>query len=291
MGPAAVAAAGAAPAADAGAYIARDGAIEERAGLDAATAAARVRSREGAPTPEPNEASRFDATQHPDRSSAAEREAEALQRIGYWHSRGERYAALLALLIADDGAAAPWPAWRAATAGWPAAGSVRSEVQALGPAARLQTFETLVQRTAEAGDGRTLWRSAGALATTDAARLRLWVLRRGLRPPRPPRLAAAFTLEALAPAAGAAMVLLAPLLGIPATASHMRPGPATLRSALRLRHLHPMQRPRLVRQWLQAAQTAGRMDDAGALLTLALACRLLDSPVPPAVVDQLARQS
>jgi Zn-dependent protease with chaperone function len=170
--------------ADAASHIAGDTATANPVG-PATTRTARARPHAAAPTPGPSEASRFDATQHPDRSSASEREAEALQRIGHWHSRGERHAALLALLIADDAAAAPWPAWRAATAAWPVAEAVRTEVQALGPAARLQTFETLVRRTAEAGDGRSLWRAACTLATSDAARLRLWVLRRGLRPPPP----------------------------------------------------------------------------------------------------------
>jgi hypothetical protein len=139
--------------ADAAAHIPGDTAAANPMG-PATARTSRARPHAAAHTPGPSEASRFDATQHPDRSSAAEREAEALQRIGHWHSRGERHAALLALLIADEAAAAPWPAWRAATAAWPAAEAVRTEVQALRPAARLLSFETMLQRTAEAGDGR-----------------------------------------------------------------------------------------------------------------------------------------
>ncbi|HSM21942.1 MAG TPA: M48 family metalloprotease, partial [Rubrivivax sp.] len=118
--------------ADAASPIPRDTTTADPVG-PATARTARARQHAAAHTPGPSEASRFDATQHPDRSSAAEREAEALQRIGHWHSRGERHTALLALLIVDEGAA-PWPAWRAATAAWPAAEAVRTEVQALGPA-------------------------------------------------------------------------------------------------------------------------------------------------------------
>jgi hypothetical protein len=262
--------------------------VATRAGLVPPWPLARERHDALAQAPAPSEAARFDATQHADRGSAAERETEALQRIGFWHSRGERHAALLALLIADDGARAPWPAWRAATAAWPVADAVRNEVLALGPAARLRTLETLGRRTADAGDGRALWHASGILATTDAARLRRWVLRRCLWPPRPPRVAPARTLDAMAPEAAAAMALLAPLLGLPVPSVHRyRSRRSTVHRALPLRHLHPMQRPRLVRRWLQATEAAGRLGDAGALASLALACRLLDSPVPPAVSDRL----
>lgn len=241
-------------------------------------------ANDAAPDSEP-ESARWDVTQNPQWLAAAEREREALQRIEFWHSAVERHAALLTLLIVDDGDAAPWSAWHDATAGWRSAAAVRTEVQALGPAARLQTFETIARRTAEAGDGRALLRAAFPLAVSDGARLRLWVLRRWLGPLARRRAAQAVALEALAPAAAVAKAWLARITGALPVTGAARP---SVRKALRLRHLHPMQRPRVVRQWMQDAASAGRLAEPRAVAALVLACHLLDSPVPPALTQRLA---
>ena len=81
----------------------------------------------------------------------------------YWHGRGERHAALLAWLIADDAAHAPWSAWRERAGSAAFVERVREDWLALGPAARQQVFEALVARTVEAGaDDRAALLRCGA---------------------------------------------------------------------------------------------------------------------------------
>ena len=233
-------------------------------------------------------AARDDATQNPAFRGTAEREREALQRIEFWHSPNERHAALSALLIVEDDDAAPWPAWQAATASFRSAADLLADVQALGPGARRQVFETIARRTAEAGDGRALLLRASRLVATDDARLRLWVLRRNVLPATRRAPKATRAVEELAASVAAAHALLAGMTGWPVPAAADRAPVSLLRTALRLRRLHPMQRPRVVRGWMQAAAAAQRLDDPRAVSALILACSLLDSPVPPALEARLA---
>jgi hypothetical protein len=50
--------------------------------------------------------------------------------------------------------------------------------------------------------------------------------------------------------------------------------------ALRVRRIAPMQRPLLLRAWLQAAERSGLAGDTGTGDALHLACLALDVPVP-----------
>jgi hypothetical protein len=53
--------------------------------------------------------------------------------------------------------------------------------------------------------------------------------------------------------------------------------------ALRVRRIAPMQRPLLVRAWLQAAEHSGLAGHPGTGDALHLACLALDVPVPEAL--------
>ncbi|MBA3590259.1 M48 family metalloprotease, partial [Methylibium sp.] len=92
-----------------------------------------------------------DITLDPDLQGAAEREREALDRIGRWAGPGERRAALLALLIDRSPAArhaARCTAWQAATAQLPCAAAVWNDVQTLRPAARQTALSALARSSA-----------------------------------------------------------------------------------------------------------------------------------------------
>jgi hypothetical protein len=246
----------------------------------------------GLATHEP-EAHRHDALQNPALYGDAEREREALERIGRWHGRGERFAALLALVLVprDD---AGWAAWSSATAHLPVAAAVRAEVQALRPSARQQVLELLARRTSMAprAERLALLHAAGRLALDPLPRLRLLALRHLLARPR--RTAGRQPLAALADDALAASTLVAPLLGgrdggvwwsrllasVPGQPRrlHRVNERVALHAVLRLqRRLAPMQRPLLWRAWLDAsAQPLNPTQQE----TLALAAVLLDLPRP-----------
>ena len=217
-------------------------------------------------------------------------ESDALQHAAYWHGRGERHAALLAWLIADDAARAPWPAWRERAGSAAFVERVREDWLALGPAARQQVFESLVARTVDAGvdDRAALLRSALGLARHGPARLRLLLLKRSLAGTGPLR--GRKRLDDLTPALQAASALVGQVLGARAAAwlaaLRVKPGaaaPGAPWRAFALRRLHPMERPNVARAWAEAAATAGLLGDEAAVALLADACRLLDTPLPLAL--------
>ncbi|HJV94426.1 MAG TPA: hypothetical protein VJ608_00255, partial [Albitalea sp.] len=67
-----------------------------------------------------------------------------------------------------------------------------------------------------------------------------------------------------------------------ASASHAALNPA---SALQLRRLSAMQRPQLIRAWVQALSTS-QLDDPHVADALQMACWLLDTPLPPALAQR-----
>ena len=214
-------------------------------------------------------------------------ERDALARAAFWRSRSECHAALLAWLIADDGDAAPWPAWKRLAGDQPFVDRLRADWLALGAAARWQVFDAIAARTrnGSADDRAALVRAARRLAPQGAARLRRLLLVRLLRNPAPAQGRQA--LEDLRAAFTASSGLIARALGAPGAAwarSLEADLSAPLLRAFALRRLHAMQRPRVARAWAEVASRCGLLQAhppaAGLLLT---ACRLLDTP-PPATL-------
>jgi Zn-dependent protease with chaperone function len=219
---------------------------------------------------------------------ATQDERDAMQRAALWRGRGERHAALLAWLIGDAADEASWTAWRERVGGASFIERLRSDWLTLRSAARWQVFDSLVEHTRDAGpvDRATLIRAARGLALHGAARMRLLLLRRALRGAPPSRGRRA--LEELGPALNAASGLLAVALGAPGAAWAAglgRPaGSAEAGARWRafgLRRLHAMERPRVARAWCEAAAAAALLQDCATADVLAVACRLLDSPLPP----------
>ena len=250
------------------------------------------------------EAERHDATQIPAWHGQAAREAEALDRIARWHGPGERYAALLALLV-EPGDSTGWAAWSHATANLPLADSVRRELDALGPPSRMQVFETLARRSAAAPRAEllALLRAARAQRAGASGRLRWLALRRLLRarPARLPTAEPADSLAALWPQVVAATACLAitmrldpqdastwqstALRELRSDAASPTPSAASAVAALQLRRLSAMQRPQLACAWVEAMPSA-RLDDAWVCDALQMACWLLDTPLPPALAQR-----
>jgi Zn-dependent protease with chaperone function len=218
------------------------------------------------------------------------------------------------------GVAGLWRAWQAATADLNVAGAVQAEVAALGPAQRRRVFEQLLRRMADApvAARRAAWRgwlarwralcgTAGRLAPPQA--WRALVIRHGLV--RRPAAAARATLASESNAVLAATRAMAACLGVggaqqqawsAAALAHLHTlglpaarGPALGLAppsagrherfdALRVRHLSPMQRPLLLRAWVEAAQATGVLAQPGAADALHAACVALELAPPPALV-------
>lgn len=266
------------------------------------------------------EAHDHDATQRPSSFDAAEREREALARIDLWYGPGEWQAAMLALALEPEAAGATdrWAAWQAATADLSVAAAVRREIEALSASARRRVLALLLQRARAAAlaprrqarqalrQRRQAWQLSAA-AQWQALASGLMLGPRWKRPALGGSLPS--TLPQLTAAAHAATRLLATSLGAtPAQCQAWRqsaaqglaelgaaaprgPGlglaPATplreLQLALRVRRLAPMQRPLLLRAWLQAAEGCGLAAHTGTVDALHLACLVLDLPIPPAL--------
>jgi Zn-dependent protease with chaperone function len=276
------------------------GAAQERSALPAA----------------PKEGALHDATQKPGHFDAAERERDALRRIQQWYGIGEWQAAMLALAIDPQApqAAARWRSYEAATADLHVATAVREEVQALRAGARREVMATLLDRVRESPPQhqrrlkREWARRRAALSGANAAadQWRWLVIRNAFAPVR--AAAARGTLVTNANAVRAATRCMARVLtmdsadrdrwhdaaiaalesmGLPAPRG---PGiglaPPTLPTrhreliaALRVRRLSVMQRPLLVRAWLDAAKGCALPSpsaDALHLLCLALDVRAPD---------------
>jgi Zn-dependent protease with chaperone function len=273
----------------------------------------------GATTQVIPEAHRHDALQVPTSFDAAAREAEALARIERWHGPGEWQAAMLALALEPHapGAASRWAAWREATADLGVAAAVGREVEVLGAPARRRVFELLLQRAraaplAQRRQARRAlfqrWRACPRSPGMDWRALALGLLLDS-RLPIGRRTASSLPLARQAEAADAATRLLATALGAADDAGHawrraaalslaeagaaaprntaVGLAPATSRRqlmlALRVRRIAPMQRPLLVRAWLQAAEHSGLAGHPGTADALHLACLALDVPVPEAL--------
>jgi hypothetical protein len=258
----------------------------------------------------PPESARHDATQMPSHFDAAERERDALRRIEQWYGIGEWQAAMLALAIDPEApdAAARWRGYEAATADLHVANAVRKEVQSLSPGARRLVVEKLLDRACRSPTPhkRRLLREwaqrrsrlGGANTATD--QWRAIVIRHAFAPPRstPTRgtladhadevraatrcMAHVLTADPIAQAQwhDAAIAALESM-GLP---QQRGPGiglaPPTvpddqreLHAALRVRRLSVMQRPLLVRAWIDASKRStppSHSADALHLLCLAL---------------------
>jgi hypothetical protein len=249
--------------------------------------------RSVADAPQDQEGARHDATQKPAHFDDAERERDALRRIEQWYGIGEWQAAMLALAIDPQAAdaAARWRAYEAATADLHVASAVREEVQALRTGARRQVMATLLDRVRQSPPLhqqrlRREWAQrrrhpALASANTPADQWRALVIHHAFAAPR--RAPARGTLATHAEAVRAATRCMARVLtsnpvtqdqwhdaAVAALESMGLPpmrGPGVglapptvpvdqreLHAALRLRRLSVMQRPLVVRAWVEAAQ-------------------------------------
>jgi Zn-dependent protease with chaperone function len=238
-----------------------------------------------APPGEHAEAERHDALQNPAWASARQHETDALARFALRHGPGELHAALLAGLAPDEAS------YTQATRGIPPAAAVRADLLALSAPVRLATLRELALRV-PARDRRALRYAARQLTTTKLQRLRRAALLAAWR--AQPRAVA--PLDQLSSEAAAATALLAGCFaGVGTVASAGWAGavwqalgtqPPARRglAARRLRRLSPMQRPQLVRLWVEAVDPA-LWQHASVVETLLLACTLLDTPLPPALAD------
>jgi hypothetical protein len=271
------------------------------------------------------QAPRHDAMQHPAHFDDAAREREALGRIALWHGPGEWQVAMLALAIEPAATGRPealahWRALQTATADLGVATAVQTEVAALGAVQRRLVFEQLLHRAAAAAPAarRQLWigwaeRSATVLGTAHREPPHRWraiVIRHGLAPQRagaargtlatlPNAVRAATHAMGLCLGLGAgeqrawseASLTLLSASGLPALhgrSAGLAPAVETglpLMSALRVRHLSPMQKPLLLRAWVQAAQSTGVLSRHSAADALYFAALALGVPAPAALLQ------
>jgi hypothetical protein len=258
------------------------------------------------------DADRNDPYQRPVHFDAAAREADALSRIGRWHGPGEWQAVMLALGRDGD---ARIEAWAAATAGIGPAAAVLGEVDVLRDGARRRVFAQMLQRARNWAPAlrharaREWWQRAHCFAPSALAPWRAVALHHvlfGALPPpgrgealatharaahaatrvivRTMELAAAdqirwrgVALEALA-AAGAP---------VPSSGAGLAPAlPAReIQLALHVRRLALMQRPLLVRAWIEASRTSGLLTERRVGDALHLACLALDLPPLAALLE------
>jgi Zn-dependent protease with chaperone function len=243
-------------------------------GADAAAAA----SPASAP-----EAHRHDALQNPAWAGARQRETDALARFALRHGPGELRATLLAAL-ADEAAYAQ------ATRGFALAAAVRADLLALSAPVRLATLREAALRLPAAQRG-SLRAEARRLTRTNLDRLRRAALLAAWHKP----VRTTTPLAQLSQEAAAATALLAGCFTSAGTVASARwaeavwqalgtPAPAATTNRLlrvrRLRRLAPMQRPQLVRAWVDAAHDELLRQPAVAEALL-IACTMLDSPLPP----------
>lgn len=273
----------------------------------------------------PPEAYRHDAMQVPAHHDSGAREREALERIARWHGPGEWQAGMLALCVAADpspGVAGRWRAYQDATADLTVGAAVQAEIDALGPVQRRHVFDQLLERGAAAPPStrRRLWRAwsarwremEGPSRHGPPQAWRALVIRHGLG--APPAGPARASLASHAAAVHAATRHIVACFGVSADeerawlaralaalqAYGLAPprGPAaglapsvterTRWRALRVRQLSPMQRPLLLRAWVEAAQASGVLGRGQTADALHLACTALDVPLPTALQETVA---
>lgn len=235
---------------------------------------------------------RDDPLQRAALSEAADRERDALQRIERWHGVRQQRIALLALVDGrfDEAARHAWLQQHRELSFAP---DTWRELAVLSPSGRLAALTLLSQRFASApvGDQRLLHDGLCAQGTEGLAVLRRLMLRQARRRQR--ALASRVSLQSLAGDAVRATAMLATALPTEGHtwadavahrlgASQSPTDAPRLRQALRLRHLAPMERPQLVRPWLECAPAALLVDEAFQE-AMHIACALLDTPVPPAL--------
>ncbi len=284
----------------------------------AALQSRRVDAVIGAAVPVAAEALRNDAMQRPSHFDAAAREADALARIARWQGPGEWQAAMLALTL-DAGhpeAEVRWATWRQVTADLSVAAAVWTEVQVLRPPARRVAFEQLIAHArAQPNTARWMlwrglrrrWQATGWCVTDAGQQWRALVLRHVLfGTPATPR--AGRALETHGAAILAATRALVSTFGIDAASrdawlteclkglqkleiaprspaqglAPLVPGREAWQ-ALRVRRMAAMQRPLLLRTWVEAAQAAGLLDHTGTVDSLHLLCIALGMPMPEAL--------
>jgi Zn-dependent protease with chaperone function len=243
------------------------------------------------------------------------RQAEALARIEHWHSPGELYAALWTL-VAPPRAAPAALAWEGLAP--TVAASMQSDLAALDDLARVTTLDRLTRRAAAwpADRRRRFLRATLDAARGPAAALRWLLLRHRLRGRALPFAAAhaANTLKARRHAATLATAALAGALadacglGAAAVVPWARraehalrlaplwpaspPARAAWRAVVRLQGVAALQRPQLLRAWLDALDARAQEPDlAGrdaAAAVLVAAALLLDLPPPASIADRAA---
>jgi Zn-dependent protease with chaperone function len=285
-----------------------------RAGLVAALTPA---ANPSAPMPLAD-AVQHDAMQRPEHFDTAERERDALRRIDQWYGIGEWQAAMLALAIDPQArdASARWRGYEAATADLHVATAVREEVQALRPGARRQVMEKLLARARQSPPSqkhrllrewaKRRWHPALAGANSAAEQCRALVIRHAFAPQRsaPARgtlvthadevraatrcMARALTPEPIAQERwhDAAIAALESMGLPPQRGPGVGLAPPTvpddqreLHAALRVRQLSAMQRPLLMRAWLDAAQHCELPLQSASGDVLHLVCVMQDIPV------------
>jgi Zn-dependent protease with chaperone function len=267
------------------------------------------------------EAHRHDAMQVPAFHDDGARAREALERIARWHGPGEWQAGMLALFIAGDaspGVAGRWRAWQAVTADLTVGPAVKAEIDVLGARQRRRVFDQLLARgaAAPAPTRRRLWRAwskrwremEGPSRLAPPQAWRALVLRHGLGA-SPPAAPSRGSLASHAAAVHAATRHIGRCFGLSADeerawqaralgalqAFDLPPprGPAAglaptvternLLRALRVRQLSPMQRPLLLRAWVEAAQATNVLERASTADALHLVCTALQLPLPDAL--------
>jgi Zn-dependent protease with chaperone function len=301
----AIAPRGAAPSADAGSTIP----VERVAAAPTLPHAYRPA---GTPV-EGTEAERHDAYQIPAHSNQSAQQRDATERIRLWGGPGEWQAAMLALAQPgwDDAR------WQAMTADLRVAAAVRHDIALLGPAAKRWAIEHLVQRAQQnpVATRLALWRQWAARLRSQAHGpgpvLQLLVTRHRLAPPwRIPQGSGAAWIAPSVHAATRAMALALPLTdnqrrrwwqaatqalsayGFDTSEAIRQRGLAPtvhaneLFCALRVRRLSAMQKPLLIKAWLQASDDADLPLTADEALADGLhwACLGLGLPTPAQIV-------
>lgn len=257
---------------------------------------------------------RDDPLQRAELQAAADRERDALARIGRWHGVRQQRIALLAL-VAGRFDEAQGAAWLQQHRDLSFAAETWRELAVLSGEARLQALDLLATRFASAPveDRQRLRHGLRALVDAPPATLRRLLVAQRLGRPQPfggratldqrqaEALAATRALAAAfgdAPEAQGWLAAVATRLDAheamdkvarpqaDATAPQpVRPLPANAsapRTARHLRRLSLMERPRLVRIWVDCAPAPLRAHEAF-IEALTIACALLDTPRPAAL--------
>ncbi len=232
-----------------------------------------------------------DPTHDPAWHGKSAREDEAMARIALWYGAGQCQAALLVWLAEGRAVAVPGVAPQLFEA-------ARGELAALSPLARLDTLAMLARRLRDMAPAQLpgLRRAAREAARGAHGRLRrlllvTWLSPRHAARPLPSH---GVSLESLGDEVATVTVLLGVALALPresaiawrsaslaacGVVARSRQLSSTARWALGLQRLAPMQRPRLVRAWVDSLPP--ELLDAPRAELLQIVCRLLDTPHPP----------